>query len=71
MPIGVEILTPARFAGNTVEVNPRTARAAAQSIAARSGRQGPVMTVDDVLGHLFTRYGMVHAVDLIREVRQD
>ncbi len=44
LPTGIEAISPAEFAANTVAVDPIRARVAVASIATRSGRKGPHLT---------------------------
>ena len=66
LPAGLETLTPAQFALNTVSLDPVRARQAIRSIARRSGRRGPPRTVDELLDLLAARYHFDDAVDLLR-----
>ena len=66
MPFGIDIIRPAEFALNTVALNPRRALRVIEDVAGRSGRTGPKLSVDQVLNHLVSRYGMNGAVELIR-----
>lgn len=67
LPVGIEVLTPAAFAVNTVSVSPPVALAAIGKIAARSGRHGPPWTTGMVLEILTDRYGLGEAVAHLRE----
>jgi predicted nucleic acid-binding protein len=69
LPSGIEVLPPQEFAANTVSLDPARALAAVETIAERSGRKGPRLTVDDILAHLIDRYGMDRVAELIRQVR--
>jgi predicted nucleic acid-binding protein len=66
LPLGIQTLTPAQFAAETVSLDPRRALDAIRSIAHRSGRSGPPRTVDELLDVLATRYHFHDAVDLLR-----
>jgi hypothetical protein len=63
------VILPQHFAANTVSLDPVRARAAVAAIVMRSGRQGELLTEDKVLDTLVKRYGMTHAVTLIRQAR--
>jgi len=67
MPHGLEVLSPAAFALSTVSLKPDQAWQAVREIVDRSGKRGPVRTTDEVLNVLAGRYGMIDAVDLLRE----
>jgi predicted nucleic acid-binding protein len=66
MPHGLEVLSPAKFALTTVSLKPELAWEAVRQMAARSGKNGPVRTADQVLAILADRYAMTGAVDLLR-----
>ena len=66
MPWGIEVMTPARFATTTVELDPGRAAQAARSMASRTGRSGPALTPHEVLDVLDQRYAMRDAARLIR-----
>jgi hypothetical protein len=70
LPAGIDALPPQEFAANTVALDPLRGRTAVAAIALRSGRQGPSLTENDVLGRLAGRYGMTDAVELLRSVCQ-
>lgn len=67
IPAGMDIVSPAEFAANTVSLDPLRALDGINAIAGRSGRKGPVLTVDDVLDGLLRNYEMTLAVALIRQ----
>lgn len=67
MPTGIEVLTAAEFARNTVDLSPHGALAAVDEIVARSGRLGPVVTRESVFEVLEARYGMADAVRAMQE----
>lgn len=69
VPGHIEVQRPSDFAWNTVATSPTRALSAIEMMAARTGRRGPVMTVDDVLDQLSKRYEMDAAVELIRVAR--
>lgn len=66
LPLGLQILSPRQFAAATVGLSPTRAMAAVQAIAIRSGRAGRRLTQLDILDILESRYGMRHAVELLR-----
>ncbi len=68
LPSGMEVLPPDEFAANTVAVDPVGAAIAVAAIAARSGRQGPVLTEHEVLDVLARRYRLAEAVQVIRQL---
>ncbi len=68
LPLGIQTLTPAQFAVDTVSLDPPRALDAIRSIARRSGRSGPQRTVDELLDVLAHRYHFDDAVDLLRSV---
>ncbi len=63
----LEVLPPRAFASNTVAVNPTSALRAVETMAAQSGRTGPVHSVLDILTILESRYQMVEAVALLHD----
>jgi PIN domain len=63
----LNVVSPARFAADTVSVSPDAARQALVAMSSRFTR--PSYTVDEILGHLSARYEMVEAVELIRGAR--
>jgi hypothetical protein len=66
LPHGIAVLSPARFAADTVAVNPSAAARGLEQIAARSGRDGrPPRTVGALKDVLVARYGLGEAVDLM------
>jgi PIN domain len=69
LPFGIDVLSPAQFALNTVALNPGAALRAVEKIAGRSGQSGPLWSDDDVLDILERRYRMEKAVDLLRQAR--
>lgn len=69
LPAGLEAFPPATFASNTATLDPAGGLRAIEMIASRSGRQGPNLTVDDVLDVLDVlvhRYGLHEAVAVLR-----
>lgn len=68
LPLGIQTLTPAQFALDTVSLDPPCALDAIRSIARRSGHSGPPRTVDELLHILAHRYHFDDAVDLLRSV---
>ncbi len=71
VPEEIEIQPPAEFAYNTVSLNPVVGRRAVEVIAARSGRRGRVLTVDDILETLERRYDFVDAAAVLRSAARD
>lgn len=71
IPPSIQILTAREFARNTVALNPRHALAAVQEIANRSGRHGPELTVEGILGILRDRYLLTEAVEMMVEAVAD
>ncbi|MCO6005418.1 PIN domain-containing protein [Actinoallomurus purpureus] len=69
VPNGIDVISPAKFAENTVELDPLQAFDAVVAIAERFGRKGPPVTTDDVLDTLVERYGMTSAVRIMRQAR--
>lgn len=65
IPTGLQVLKARAFAGNTVALNPPRALAAVTEIAARSGRYGPRLTVQEILETLRARYQLVEAVEMM------
>lgn len=66
LPHGIETLSPAQFAFNTVSLDPHRALQAIGKIAGRSGHHGPTRTVDELLDLLAARYHFHHAVEALR-----
>lgn len=58
LPNGIDIQTPAEFAGSAVQLDPARSAAALAQIAARSGARGPLLTTRGVLDVLASRYKM-------------
>lgn len=69
LPADLAVQVPSSFAEHTITVDPARALAAVEEIAARSGRRGPYLTVDEVLALLANRYAMTAPVDILRQVR--
>jgi predicted nucleic acid-binding protein len=69
LPNGIEVISPAEFAANTVSLDPIRALDAVAAIVERSGRKGPPVTTDSVLDALVKRYGMTQVVGLMRQAR--
>jgi predicted nucleic acid-binding protein len=67
LPAGLEVLSAAEFAFNTVSLDPNRSLRAVGEIARRSGRQGPVLSVEDILDLLVERYRLHDAVAVLRE----
>jgi hypothetical protein len=66
IPDGIDILSPARFAADTVALNPPAALRALMEISARSGRDGrPGRSVSELKQTLLDRYGLDEAVSAI------
>lgn len=66
LPGKIRVLAPATFAASVVPPNVSRANAAVGAIVTRSGRVGPHLTEDQVFDTLAKRYGMTHAVEIIR-----
>lgn len=66
LPRGLEAISAAEFASNTVELDAGRGLRAVTEIARRSGRLGPRRTVEEVLDVLVGRYGLDDAAALIR-----
>ena len=66
LPYGIEILSPAQFAFNTVSLDPHHALQAIGKIAGRSGHHGPTRTVEELLDLLIARYHFHDAVEVLR-----
>jgi len=66
LPSEIEALPPNEFAANTVSLDPIRARAAVSAISARSGRQGPHLTEEQVLDAIAARYDMTAVVQVLR-----
>ena len=66
VPVHIHVLAPARFASDTVSVDPPRALRAITAIAARYS--APPMTVDEILKTLADRYGWLDATDMLRDV---
>jgi hypothetical protein len=58
LPNGIDIQTPAVFAGSTVQIDPAKGAAALAQISGRSGASGPLLTARGVLDVLASRYKM-------------
>jgi predicted nucleic acid-binding protein len=69
IPNGTAVISPIEFAANTVELDPLRALDAVAAIAARSGRNGPPVTPDDVLDTLVKRYKMTYAIRIMRQAQ--
>lgn len=70
-PHGIEVLSPAVFASNTVAVDPRRALIALEKMTARSGRHGDVLSTSQILDLLDERYGFQDATARVRQAEQD
>jgi predicted nucleic acid-binding protein len=66
LPPGLDVISPAKFAHNTVSLHPRLALRAVDQMALRSGRKGRTLSVYEIFHILETRYGMNDAVELLR-----
>lgn len=66
LPRGIETLSPAQFAFNTVSLDPHRAVQVIWKIAGRSGQHGPTLTIDELLDLLAARYHCYDAVDVLR-----
>ena len=64
IPPHIKVLSPAKFAADTVSVSPDLARRALQAMASRFST--PALTTDEILARLVERYRMGEAVELIR-----
>jgi hypothetical protein len=62
MPTGLQVLSAADFAANTVSLDPHL------GLRARSGNKGPARSVAELLVVLVERYGLTDAVDVLRNV---
>lgn len=71
VPDGIKVQAPAEFARHMVTIDPAAGLRAIGHIAARSGRNGPQRTVDEVLELLVKRYGFDEAVAVLRVGRDD
>jgi predicted nucleic acid-binding protein len=67
LPNGLDVVSPAEFAANTVALDPLRAFDAINAIVERSGHKGPQVDKEDVLEILIARYKMAHAVELMRQ----
>lgn len=68
VPDGIEVLSPAVFAHNTVLLDPTAGLRAVEEISARSGTRGrPRRTIDDILDTLARRYDMDDTVGILRD----
>jgi predicted nucleic acid-binding protein len=67
MPAGLEVLSAGDFAYRAVSLGPRSALRAVAMISARSGKKGPARSVDELFEVLVARYGLVDAVNVLRE----
>ncbi len=63
---GLDAISPAEFAHNTVALQPRLAMRAVMQMALRSGRKDRVLSVYEILHVLEIRYHMTDAVELVR-----
>jgi hypothetical protein len=68
LPGGMEALAPSQFVENTIALDAGRAWAAVEAIAERSGRHGSELTTLEIVELLESRYGMVEAVDLLRQL---
>lgn len=65
IPAGIQVITGAQFAADTVSLAPEVALRGVQEIAARY--TNPPRRVDDLLEHLAVRNGWTEAVALLRD----
>jgi predicted nucleic acid-binding protein len=66
LPQGIDVLAPADFASNTVQLDPSRGLRAVSEIARRSGTKGPRRSIDEVLDVLVDRYHLDESLKLIR-----
>lgn len=64
LPDGLQAVTAAQFAADTVTVSPATARTAVERMSARY--RNPPQSTDELLDVLRRRYGLHQAVEMIR-----
>lgn len=69
LPARMEIVSARDFAARTMKEDPRPALRAVEQMAARSGRHGPRMSVEDVIDQLEKRYKMTEAAEILRKAR--
>lgn len=69
LPQGTEIVSARELARRVVESNPRDGVRAVEQIAARSGRLGRDMSVDDVIRHLERANEMTEVAAVLRRAR--
>ncbi|NVI87174.1 PIN domain-containing protein [Actinomadura sp. BRA 177] len=67
LPLGLATILPAEFAANTVALHPLRALAAVEAIVERSGRKAHKRTHELVFAALAERYGMIDAVEIMRQ----
>jgi PIN domain len=67
LPFGLDVIHPADFACNTVELDPTTALRAIHEISGRTGKKGPKLSVAYILNHLATKNNMGEAVEMLVE----
>ena len=65
LPFGTRAINPNEFLFDAIQIDTLAAARAVQQMANRSGRFGPQLTFDDVLGELKRRYGMDDCVRLL------
>ncbi|GAA4047575.1 hypothetical protein GCM10023063_38670 [Arthrobacter methylotrophus] len=68
IPEGIAVISPQAFAYQTVALDPARALSAVTAISSRSGRNGPVISIDSILDILTSRYGMDEAVEILRTI---
>lgn len=68
IPEGIAVIGPQAFAYQTVALDPARALSALTAISTRSGRNGPVISIDELLDILTSRYGMDEAVEILRTI---
>lgn len=69
LPQGTEIVSAREFARRVVESNPRDGVRAVEQIAARSGRLGRKLSVEEVIGHLERKNDMTEVAAVLRRAR--
>ncbi|WP_231950785.1 hypothetical protein [Allokutzneria albata] len=68
LPAGIDVLSPQRFAADTVALNPAQALVAVTAIADRSGRRGCPRSGAEIMDRLETVYRMTAAAALLRQL---
>ncbi len=67
VPQGIEIVTPAKFAYETVSLRPDLGLAAVKAMSARSGRNHAPLTPHEILDSLDSLYGLHDTTQIIRD----